>query len=259
MGRKQLNIDSTEQMSKYDNECAQEFAILQKSIANYFIDVTVNCPYSLPFPATFYQGLFGPVPERTMELFLAAGYRRNGNYLYSMKCSDCVGCVPIRLHPRFFRSNRNQRRVLRKNQDVNISIGVIQPNREKLALCDRFLNARYPYSGNTAEAYYSGFFLNRIVTTFEVNYTLDGRLVGNAILDIGYNWLNAVYFYFDPDEAKRSLGTFNILSLIDLCCQKKIEYLYLGYYIEDVSAMNYKVNFKPHYVYCDSEWKNGLS
>ncbi len=245
-------------MSQYDRECAAEFAVLQRSIDKYFIDVTVSCPYSLPHLATFYQGVFGPIPERTMELFLAAGYRRNGNCLYAMKCADCNGCIPIRLHPRSFQPNRNQRRVLRKNQDVEISIGVIQPNSEKLTLCDKFLKSRYPHVSNTAQAYYSGFFLNRIVTTFEINYTLQGRLIGNAVFDIGYNWLNAVYFYFDTDEAKRSLGTFNILTMLDFCRNKKIEYLYLGYYIESVSAMNYKVNFKPYYLFIDSKWQKGM-
>ncbi len=258
MGRKQFDTDNAELMSRYDQECAQEFAVLQKSIDKYFVEVTVSCPYGLPYPAIFYQGMFGPIPERTMELFLSAGYRRNGNCLYAMKCFDCLGCIPIRLHSNSFRSNRNQKRVWKKNQDVDISIGVVHPGREKLILCDKFLKTRYPYAGNSADAYYSGFFLNRIVTTFEVNYTLGGRLIGNAVFDLGYNWLNAVYFYFDPEEARRSLGTFNILTLLDFCRRKNIEYLYLGYYIEEVSAMSYKVNFKPYYLFQDSKWQKGM-
>ncbi len=257
MGRRQFNTDNVDLMSQYDRECAEEFVVLLRSIDRYFIDVTVSCPYSLPHLATFYQGVFGPIPERTMELFLSAGYRRNGNCLYAMNCANCRGCVPIRLHPRIFRPNRNQKRVWKKNQDISISMGVVHPDKEKLVLCDKFLKARYPHVSNTAEAYYSGFFLNRIATTFEINYILRGRLIGNAIVDIGYNWLNAVYFYFDTDEAKRSLGTLNILTMLDFCRQKKIDYLYLGYYIEDVSAMNYKVNFKPHFLFMDSVWQQG--
>jgi len=244
-------------MSKYDQECAREFADLGNKIDKYFVDVTVNCPYRLPYPATFYQGVFGPLSERMMELFLAAGYRRNGNCLYAMHCVRCEKCVPIRLHPKVFRPNRNQRRVWRKNMDVDVSIGLIRPNHENMELCDEFLLERYPHEGNTAAAYYSGFFLNKIVSTFEIRYRVKGRLIGNGIVDIGNNWLNAVYFFFAQDEAKRSLGTYNILTMINFCRQKNIEYLYLGYNIDEISAMNYKKKFKPYFLYRNSQWNEG--
>ncbi len=255
MGRKTFGTNDKKSMKDYDEECALEFALLRKNIEKYFIDITVDCPYDLPHHATFYQAMFGPISERTMELFLAAGYRRNGNCLYAMNCTECSSCVPIRLYPSLHQPNRNQRRVWRKNQDLSISLGVISPNIEKLEVCEKFLKARYPYAGNTAEKYYSGFFLNKIVTTFEINYHLGDRLIGSAIIDMGYNWLNAVYFFFDPAEEKRSLGTYNILTLVDFCRRKNIEYLYLGYYIEDVSSMNYKQKFKPNYLYIDSHWQ----
>ncbi len=241
-------------MSKYDQECAREFAALQNRVDKYFIDVTVNCPYNMDGPATFYQGLFGPLSKRMMELFLAAGYRRNGNCLYTMHCESCSACVPIRLHPKIYKPNRNQKRVWKKNRDVNVSIGAIHPSHENMELCDRFLQSRYPNKGNTAAAYYSGFFLNRIVSTFEIRYRVKGQLIGNAIVDIGNNWLNAVYFFFDHDEAKRSPGIYNILTMIKFCLQKKIEYLYLGYNIDQISAMNYKKRFSPHFLYKNSQW-----
>ena len=241
-------------MSKYDQECAREFAALKKRVDKYFVDVTVNCPYNLPHPATFYQGLFGPLSDRMMELFLAAGYRRNGNTLYAMHCRNCSACVPIRLQPKVFRPNRNQRRVWRKNRDVAIRIAEIQPTLQKLELCEQFLAKRYPHEGNTAQAYYAGFFLNRITSTYEISYKVNDRLIGNGIVDIGNNWINAVYFYFDESEAKRSPGIFNILTLIKFCLSKKIDYIYLGYNIDSISSMNYKKRFCPHFLYENSHW-----
>lgn len=244
-------------MSKYDQECAREFAALENRIDKYFVDVTVNCPYNMVHLATFYQGLFGPLSERVMELFLTAGYRRNGNCLYTMHCEKCDACIPIRLHPKVFRPNRNQKRVWKKNKDVDVTIGVINPNHESLDLCDNFLQERYPHKGNTAAAYYSGFFLNKIVSTYEIRYRLKGRLIGNAVVDIGSNWLNAVYFFFDQNEAKRSPGILNILTMIKFCQQKNIEYLYLGYIIDELSSMNYKKRFNPCFLYQDSRWSMG--
>jgi arginine-tRNA-protein transferase len=242
-------------MSLYDRFCNQEFARLERQLDRYFISLRMECPYQLPYEATFYQALFGPLTDHVMELFLAAGYRRNGNSLYTMRCASCSSCIPIRLHPAEFLMNRNQRRVMKKNTDLSVHFNSVQMNEENLSLCERFLRERYPQRSNTALGYYSGFFLNHIVTSLELHYRLDGRLLGNGIIDIGENWMNAVYFYFDPDQAERSLGIFNILTMVDFCLQKGIDYLYLGYYIPGVSAMDYKARFYPHYLRLDNTWR----
>ncbi len=242
-------------MSSYDQQCAREFAELQTRFDDYFIEVTVECPYHLPHTATFYQALFGAIPERIMELFLASGYRRNGNCLYAMRCEECSACVPIRLHPSELRLNRNQRRVLQKNQDLEVELGPMRMGPENLALCQKFLSARYPHKNNQAENYYSGFFLTSIVSCMEIRYRLAGKLVGCAIVDVGENWMNAVYFYFDPDHGRRSLGTLNILTLAEICRAQGMNYLYLGYYIKSVPAMNYKSRFTPHFLYRGGRWR----
>jgi len=246
-------------MSLYDRQCGQEFAQLQSQLDRYFVNMSMECPYMLPYTSTFYQALFGPITDHIMELFLAAGYRRNGNSLYTMRCVDCDGCIPIRLHPAEFRANRSQRRVARKNRDISVHFNSVQMTEENLQLCEQFLQTRYPQKNNTALGYYSGFFLNHIVTSLELHYRKDGRLLGNGIIDIGENWMNAVYFFFDVGEAQRSLGTFNILTMIDFCLQKNIDYLYLGYYIEDVSSMDYKARFRPHYLRRNDAWQRATT
>ncbi len=232
---------------------------MEARLNKFFYNITVRCPYNQPFAATFYQGVSGPLPDRAMELFLAAGYRRNGNYLYTMHCAECEKCIPIRLYPKTFRPNRNQRRVLKKNSDVDLKIAPLSMSTENLDLCERFLQSRYPHKNNTAKGYYSGFFLNTITSTFEFHYRIQGRLIGNGIVDIGDNWMNAVYFFFDEDEAWRSPGTYNILTMIAYCLEQNIDYLYLGYCIRNVSAMSYKENFRPYYVLIDSQWQEGGS
>ncbi len=145
-------------MNSYDQQCAREFVQLQSRCDDYFVEMAVECPYHLPHTAVFYQALFAPMPERIMELFLASGYRRNGNCLYAMHCPECSACIPIRLEVEELRLNRNQQRVLRKNQDIEIDYGPVQLRPENLELCQKFLSARYPHKNNQAESYYSGFF-----------------------------------------------------------------------------------------------------
>lgn len=239
----------------YDTVCRQEFLQLYDTVEKRFVDVTVECPYCLPYVATFHQGSLFPVTERMMELFLSAGYRRNGNWLYSMKCKDCSSCLSIRLYVPSFTLNRNQLRARKRNRDLVMEVLPLIPDKENIHLCSTFLQARYPKDGHLAAQYFSDFFMNSITPTMQVQYRLGEKLVGNAIVDVGKHWMNAVYFYFDPEEGKRSLGTWNILYLLTLCKSWGIDYLYLGYFIHEVSAMKYKENFKPHQILTGEFWQ----
>lgn len=241
----------------YDQKCADDFMLLQARVDRYFVELTTSCPYGLPYVACFYQAMFGPLTDRAMELFLAAGYRRNGNCLYAMHCRDCEACIPIRLRPRLFAPNRNQRRAARKNSDLAVTFHPVTMDEEHLELCGRFLASRYPQERNNADGYYRGFFCNTIVNSMRIDFRQDGKLLGGSIVDLGERWMNAVYFYFDPDATKRSLGTFNILTMVDVCLEMGIEFLYLGYLINEVSAMRYKRHFRPHEIFLDEEWQQG--
>lgn len=238
----------------YDEKCRGEFSSLISQVAHLFVSIDIGCPYGLPLVARFHQATFAPLSERAMELFLTAGYRRNGNCLYNMQCPNCSACIPIRLHSAEFRPNRNQKRTLKKNKDVEMAILPLQPDLETMELCEKFLKNRYPKENNNAPGYYRDFFLNRIVNSAQIQYRIGDRLVGTSIIDFGYNWLNAVYFYFDPDDSSRSLGTYNILQLLYLCREWEIDYLYLGYLIDSVPAMSYKSNFRPHYLLANEKW-----
>ena len=221
----------------------------------FFFDIPAECPYQLPCMAHYRQACLGPLPDDLMEYFLATGFRRNGNIIYTMVCRQCKACIPIRLLTSSFKANRNQQRVWRKNFDLAVNIGNLHVTDEKVAICNRFFEARYPGRGNSPHEYYSGFFMNTVTNTFEFRYSVNDRLIGVSIVDICGNSMNAVYFYFDPDENHRSPGTYNILFLTDFCRNHNIKYLYLGYWVEAVKAMQYKANFKPHYLLLDGTWQ----
>jgi len=220
----------------------------------FFQDFRADCPYGLDREAVYHQGFTGRLPDELLGCFLEDGYRRNGNYLYAMRCPGCRACVPIRLAPRAFRPNRNQRRVWKNNQDVTVEIGPVEVSDEKLSLCEAFLAQRYPGKNNRARDYYSGFFLNSTTSTVEFRYRVGQHLIGVAIVDLADSWLNAVYFYFDPAVDRRSPGTYNILALIEFCRARAIPWFYLGYWIDGVKAMSYKVRFKPHYLRQEAGW-----
>lgn len=228
------------------------------SIDNYlrsFCDIGSTCPYGVGDLAVFRQHLFPGLPDPLYHEFLEAGFRRNGNNLYTMVCPDCSKCLPIKIDPFEFSPNRNQKRVWKKNSDLEISMDSLRIDEEKLRLCKSFFVDRFPDTYNDPLDYYGFFFTNVITNTMEIEFRLQGRLVGSSIIDIGTEWLNAVYFYFDPAEAKRSLGTYNILYLIDFCREKGIRSLYLGYLIRELKSMVYKAKFRPYYIREEGEWR----
>ena len=175
--------------------------------------------------------------------------------MYTMRCPECRLCVPIRMRPDRFQRNRNQRRVWKKNQDVVAEIAPLTMSRENLALLQRFLSARFPEGRSNAESYYSGFFITTISRCFEIRYRVGGQLIGVAVVDGAPDWLNAVYFFFDPLQSWRSPGTLNILTMNNICLSQKIDHLYLGYWIDGHPSMSYKNAFRPHELLIDGVWQ----
>jgi arginine-tRNA-protein transferase len=242
-------------MAVHEQSDRPEELKLDTGLEQYFVDISVSCPYGLEQLAVYHQAMFTSIGDETMGMFFGSGYRRNGNCIYSMRCPGCKACVPIRLRPEKFIPNRNQRRTLKRNRDVTVGVAPLRMSRENISLLDTYLKTRFPRGKSTAEEYYAGFFISAISRCFEIRYRLNDKLIGVAIVDGSEKWLNAVYFFFDPAEGKRSLGTFNILNLIQFCTRNQIPVLYLGYYIEQVQAMRYKKAFSPHELLIGGEWQ----
>lgn len=228
---------------------------LAEELARFFVNAAAECPYGISTTAVYHQAALGRMSDTTMGEFLAAGYRRNGNCMYNMRCPGCSLCVPIRLRPQRFRPNRNQRRVWQKNQDVAVEITPLTMSRENLALLQRFLSTRFPEGRSDAESYYSGFFITSISRCFEIRYRVGEQLLGVAVVDGAPNWLNAVYFFFDPEQGWRSPGTLNILTLNHICVTRQIDLLYLGYWIDGHAGMSYKNVFRPHELLLEGCWR----
>ncbi len=242
-------------MAVHEHSDRPEELQLDTGLEQYFVDISVGCPYGIEQLAVYHQAMFTSIGDETMGVFFENGFRRNGNCIYSMRCPGCKACVPIRIRPERFVPNRNQRRALKKNRDVTVGVAPLRMSRENITLLDKYLKSRFPAGKSTAEEYYAGFFISAISRCFEIRYRVGDRLIGVAIVDGSEKWLNAVYFFFDPAEAKRSPGTLNILNLINFCNRHNIPLLYLGYCIEQVQSMRYKTAFKPHELLIESKWQ----
>ncbi|MGH9552406.1 MAG: hypothetical protein ACRD3W_23665, partial [Terriglobales bacterium] len=73
----------------------------------------------------------------------------------------------------------------------------------------------------------------------------DGTLIAACLADLLDDGLSAVYSFFDPTEAARSLGTAMILALVLETQKRALPYVYLGYWISASRKMAYKTRFRP--------------
>jgi arginyl-tRNA--protein-N-Asp/Glu arginylyltransferase len=184
-------------------------------------------------------------PAAYQEL-MNMGFRRSGKLVYRPACERCRECVPIRVPVVQFRSSRSQRRVWRRNADLHVALGPPHPSDEKWRIYVEYLRHRHDGTMSEDRHDFEDFLYAAVTDTLEMVYRVDDRIVAVGIVDLCPTCLSSVYFYFDPAESRRGLGTFGALWEIEECRRRGLAYWYAGYYVQGCPSMNYKANFRPH-------------
>jgi leucyl-tRNA---protein transferase len=202
-----------------------------------------DCPYLPPRRAITRGLLVGRASPEIYHDFLDAGFRRSGKLIYQPVCHGCRQCVSIRVPVDQFRPSKSQRRYFRRNADLIVRGGLPMPTPEKQQLYDRYVTG---WHGHTKTESFESFLYESPVETIEFCYrNTAGRLLAVGICDISPQSLSSVYFYFDPTDAKRGLGTFGALYELEWAAKAKIPFYYLGYWVHGCGAMQYKANYRP--------------
>jgi len=188
--------------------------------------------------------------------FMNAGFRRSGKVVYQPVCVGCRECKPIRVPVGRFHPSKSQRRCWKKNQDLVVSVANPQADDEKYDLYRRYVT-QWHAGQNDDRSAFEQFLVESPVDTLEFTYRLpSGQLVAVGICDVCAASLSSVYFYFDPSEAPRGLGTFGALYEINFTLDQGIPYYYLGYWIQACGTMNYKSSFRPfELLHPDGVWR----
>jgi leucyl-tRNA---protein transferase len=220
--------------------------------------------YDEPHDCPYVPGRVAVLPLRVpsrrltgdeLETRLAAGDRRQGMFLYRTACPECRACEPIRLDVDSYRPNRSQRRALSRGDDViRHEVGPPLLDETRVELYNRHKQLRELGDGEIDLAGYRQFLVMTCCESFEVRYTIGGKLVAVALADRSTNALSAVYCFYDPSYEELSLGTYSILKQIELCRSWGLRYLYLGLYIGDCERMRYKARYLPHERLLDGRW-----
>jgi arginine-tRNA-protein transferase len=187
----------------------------------------------------------------------AMGFRRSGLYLYSPLCSACNACVPARIPVMDFRPSRSQKRCLKRNGDIVVKQVKHISFDQHYPIYDRYICARH-HQGDMfppSREQFEQFLGNAWDCTRFLEFRIGKQLIGCAVVDHLPAALSAIYTYFDPEYAERSLGTLAVLLQIQLAQQLELEYLYLGYWIADCQKMNYKTHYRPLQLLRENIWQ----
>lgn len=184
------------------------------------------------------------------------GFRRSGSHLYRPHCESCSACVAARVPVQHFTMNRNQKRCWKRNQDITVNGSLDITTDEHYNLYASYINERH----NDGDMYpptreqYNSFLTREWGVTEYLEFRRDGQLMAVAVCDRMTHGYSAVYTFFDPTQAHRSLGVYGILWQMHLCKSLNLPHLYLGYWIKECDKMNYKTQYRPLELLSDNRW-----
>lgn len=226
----------------------------------FFLTVPHACSYLPDKEATtlFLDPQESPVPGVYDSLSLL-GFRRSGRHLYRPHCEGCNACRSARIPVGHFSANRTQRKVWRRNSDISTRVIPAHFDPDHYNLYADYIRLRHPdgdmYPPNR-EQYRTFLTLEEPYAHLMEMYQGE-KLLAVAAFDQLEHGLSAIYTFFAVSDEldKRSLGTFAILKLIELCQEKALPHLYLGYWIEECRKMRYKQAFTPIEILDGRHWR----
>lgn len=176
-----------------------------------------------------------------------AGFRRSHMFAYRPACRGCDACVPVRVDTARHAPSKSQRRIMRRNADLAVSVNPPVPTDEQYEVFARYLESRHG-KGEMADMRnedYRDMVEQTAVATRIAEFRDDARrLLAGCIFDVLDDGTSAVYAFFDPHETKRSLGTYAVLWLIEHTAEWQGRYVYLGYWVAGSRKMAYKSRFQ---------------
>lgn len=188
----------------------------------------------------------------------AQGFRRSGSHVYRPHCPACQACIPVRIPVAAFRPDRNQRRTVARNRDLEVTVRPATFIESHYRLFLNYLEGQHPRGGmnGMSRAEYEQFLHCPGIHTHLHEFREHGRLCAVAVADSLADGMSAVYTFYDPARKGASPGTFAILHLIRACHDAGLRWLYLGYWIETCRKMNYKTRFRPCEILVNGVWRN---
>ena len=240
----------------------------QKHFPEFYVTAPQPCPY---LPGRLERKLFTHLTHdkapALVDNLLKGGFRRSQNIAYMPYCEGCQACVSVRVLVDEFEPTRSMRRVMEANRDLVGHRLQATPTSEQYSLFRDYIDARHADGGmaDMTVLDYAMMVEDSIIDTFVTEYRPKPKpaakgpadkqpLLGMALCDRLSDGISMVYSFYDPQAARRGLGTYMILEHIAYAKRLGVPYLYLGYWIQGSPKMSYKKRFQPQEQLTGNGW-----
>lgn len=201
------------------------------------------------------------VSPQQLDRLLADGWRHFGEQFFRYNVGfherEIRRVLPLRIRLANFAISKSQRRVLKKNRDLQIIIRPIEITTEKENLFERH-KKRFDHNiPASLDDFLSHAPADVPCEALEVGVYKERKLLAASFFDVGATMVSAVYAMFDPHESARSLGIFTMLLTIEYAAKNGKIFYYPGYAYVGNSFYDYKKRFSALETFdWNGSWKN---
>jgi arginine-tRNA-protein transferase len=243
----------------------------------FYVTAPQPCPYLAGrMERKLFTALQGEHAEALNDTLSKQGFRRSQNVLYRPACADCAACLSARIRVADFAPSKSQKRTLKRNAQLARQATSPWATEEQYALFRRYLDSRHA-DGGMADMdifEFAAMIEETPVRSRVVEYKLpglaarlseeagpgrdphlDSDLAAVCLTDVLDDGLSMVYSFYEPTLAKKSLGTYIILWLIERAKQRGLRNVYLGFWVAECGKMAYKAHFNPLEAYTPEGWR----
>ena len=184
------------------------------------------------------------VTRHELDTLLSNGWRHFGErfqrYSLNYYKDEIRRVLPLRVRLSEFQLSKSQRRLLRKNKDVEctISPAEITPDIHEL-----FAWHKLRFTHDVPESIYT--FVSHEPSSVPTDgmmlrVTLGSQLVAASFFELSTHGVSSIYAMFHPLHADRGLGTLTMLKEIEAAREHGKKFYYHGYAYEGESFYDYK-------------------
>jgi len=188
--------------------------------------------------------------KRFTTAVIARGWRRFGKYFFHPVCHGCSECKSIKIDAQNYHYTKSQKKSIKRNADTQIIVQKPSLSQAHIDLYNKYHEFKHQkdnwsHRNISQKEYHENFVDGAFDFGKEVLYIKDNKLIGVDLIDVLDDGISSIYFYYDPDYANLSLGTYSLLYQVKLANILELRWIYLGYWVDGCKAFAYKTNFKP--------------
>jgi arginine-tRNA-protein transferase len=175
--------------------------------------------------------------KKFVTAVISRGWRRFGKYFFHPICNGCNECKSIRVNVKEYKYTKSQKKSIKRNKNTEIIVQKPSLTTAHIDLYNKYHAFKHQRDGWTHRTisqreYHENFVSGANDFGKEILYVIDGKLVGVDLIDVLDDGISSIYFYYDPDYANLSLGTYSLLYQIQLAKVLELPWIYLGYWVD---------------------------